>query len=195
MPDTSAIDRIRAALARRAPQLQRPEGEVRWAAVALVLAPDGAGELDALLIRRAEQEGDPWSGHVALPGGRHEPDDPDLFTTACRETHEEVGLDLSRGEYVGQLDDLHPTRGLRPPIVVRPYVFALGGRPRLRLSWEVAGLLWTPLELLLGERVPARISHAGREREVPAVPLGEDLLWGMTLRILDGLAERLDRAG
>ena len=184
-------ERIRAALARRAPLQQQPQQEVRWAAVALVLAPGGKGEPDALLIRRARHERDPWSGHVALPGGRHEPDDPDLFATARRETREEIGLALDAGTCLGQLDDLHPTHGLRPPIVVRPYVFGLVGRPRLRLNREIAAELWTPLEVLRRERVVSRIVVAGREREVPSIPLGEGVLWGMTLRILDGFLERV----
>jgi 8-oxo-dGTP pyrophosphatase MutT (NUDIX family) len=187
----SIHEQIRGALASRPAQLQRPAEPVRWAAVALVLAPGGEDGLDALLIRRAQREGDPWSGHVALPGGRQEPDDPDLFTTARRETREEIGLTLADADCLGQLDDLHPTRGLRPPVVVRPYVFGLRERPRLRLNWEVAGELWTPLERLRGERVSSRIVVAGREREVPSIPLGEDLLWGMTLRILDGFLERV----
>jgi 8-oxo-dGTP pyrophosphatase MutT (NUDIX family) len=182
---------VRAALARRPAQVQRPQGEVRWAAVALVLAPGRGGELDALLIRRAEREDDPWSGHVALPGGREEPGDSDLLVTARRETHEEIGLELGEAELLGQLDDLHPTRGLRPPIVVRPYVFGLSRRPALRLNWEVDDELWTPLSVLRGERATARIVVAGREREVPSIPLGRDVLWGMTLRILDGFLERL----
>jgi 8-oxo-dGTP pyrophosphatase MutT (NUDIX family) len=182
---------IRAALARRPAQLQEPDTEVRWAAVALVLAPgEGAGP-DALLIRRAEREDDPWSGHVALPGGRRERDDPDLLTTARRETREEIGLALDECAYLGQLDDLHPTHGLRPPIVVRPYVFGVAERPRLKLNWEVAGELWTPLEALRAERVVSRIVVGGRQRDVPSIPLGEDVLWGMTLRILDGFLERL----
>jgi 8-oxo-dGTP pyrophosphatase MutT (NUDIX family) len=182
---------VRAALARRPAQEQSPDVEVRWAAVALVLAPDGDGELEALLIRRAERDGDPWSGHVALPGGREEAGDPDLLTTARRETYEETGLELGEADLLGQLDDLHPTRGLRPPIVVRPYVFGIAERPPLRLNWEVDGELWTPLSALRGERETARLLVAGRQREVPSIPLGRDVLWGMTLRILDGFLERL----
>ncbi|HEU4700285.1 MAG TPA: NUDIX domain-containing protein, partial [Gemmatimonadales bacterium] len=66
---------------------------LRWAAVALVVtpAPDSM-----LLIRRAERAGDPWSGHMALPGGRHSRGDADLAATAMRETAEEVGVRLDR---------------------------------------------------------------------------------------------------
>ena len=62
------------------------------AAVALVLRQ--APALELLLIKRSSSEDDPWSGQMALPGGRRDPADAGLQHTAIRETHEEVGLDL-----------------------------------------------------------------------------------------------------
>ena len=51
----------------------------------LVLAAGGFdGEPELLMIKRAEAEGDPWSGHIACPGGRMEPGDRDLAVTAVR---------------------------------------------------------------------------------------------------------------
>src|ERR1700680_3050243 len=89
------------------------------AAVALVLR-QGARGLEILLIKRAEHMDDPWSGHVALPGGREEPADASLQETAVRETLEETGIDLARdGEVLGALDDLRPTTAPNT-ILVRP---------------------------------------------------------------------------
>ena len=39
-----------------------------------------------LLMKRTERAGDPWSGHISLPGGRHDRTDADLLATAIRET-------------------------------------------------------------------------------------------------------------
>ena len=65
--------------------------------------------LDLLLIKRARSERDPWSGHMALPGGRRDPEDRDLEATASRETLEETGLDLAGvGTPLGRLDLLTP---------------------------------------------------------------------------------------
>ena len=183
-------DRIQSALARRAPS-EEDGAVLRWAAVALVLAPTSAGDADVLLIRRALFDGDPWSGHVALPGGRRDPSDGDLIVTALRETREETGLELRREACLGQLDDLRPRRGLPLGIVVRPFVFAVPERPRLQLSSEVAAELWTPLEVLRGQRVSAQVEVRGTLLDEPAVRLGGDVLWGMTLRILDGFLERI----
>src|SRR5688572_23556785 len=118
----SRLDELRAALGARPPRRDAPEGVAR-AAVALLLAP-GVDELELLLIRRAERSDDPWSGHMALPGGREDPGDATLLATAVREVREEVGIELNRAMLLGELDDLRPSSA-PARIVVRPFVFAL----------------------------------------------------------------------
>lgn len=161
-----------------------------WAAVAVILAPDP----DALLlIRRAERAGDPWSGHMALPGGRQEPAEPDLLSTAVRETAEEVGLTLGRHDLIGTLDDVVPRTPVLPPIAVRPHVFALRQRPTLTLNPEVAGAQWVPLDLLLhpGTYDMVRVDIRGESREFFAYRLDDSVVWGMTERILSSLLQHL----
>ena len=62
------------------------------AAVAVVLHDEASPRV--LLMKRAERHGDPWSGHISLPGGRYQASDGDLRVTAIRETREELGIDL-----------------------------------------------------------------------------------------------------
>ncbi|HEX5580313.1 MAG TPA: CoA pyrophosphatase [Gemmatimonadaceae bacterium] len=168
--------------------------DVRRAAVALVLRPDPAGGLDLLFIRRAEYPGDPWSGQIAFPGGRQEPEDDTLRETAIRETREEVGLDLLAGGLVlGALDELHPRTPVLPPIVVRPYVFATGATAHLYPSDEVAAAFWVPLDAL---RAPdatfeATVVVRGEERRVPGLRHLEHVIWGMTERIFRDFLARL----
>src|SRR6266704_4485525 len=180
---------ITLAAARRALRDHRPEPvdapEARPAAVALVLLEDAHG-LEALFIRRAERADDPWSGQVALPGGRRDPTDPDLLTTAIRETREETGVDLAPAERLGVLGDLYPRTPTLPSVVVRPFVFALSRRPALALGEEVQRAFWLPLGQLAasGVRRDVTFTVSGVERTFPAYLVGEDAIWGMTERIL-----------
>jgi 8-oxo-dGTP pyrophosphatase MutT (NUDIX family) len=154
--------------------------------VAVVLTPDPDS---ILLIRRAERTGDPWSGHMAFPGGRRQTEDTDLLSTAMRETAEEVGMRLSRDEVAGSLDDVVPRTPVLPPIAVRPYLFILKARPAISLNAEVASADWVTLDQLRkGEvRHPVRLQVAGKSHLVQAYQLEGGTVWGMTERILTNL--------
>ena len=157
-----------------------------WAAVAIIIAPEPES---VLLIRRAERAGDPWSGHVALPGGRREAGDPDLLTTAVRETREEVGIRLASSDLAGTLQDVVPRTPTLPPIAVRPYVFVLSHRPPISLNLEVTASTWVAISHLLhpGTHHTVRLEVAGQSRQVAAYELADGIVWGMTERILTNL--------
>jgi 8-oxo-dGTP pyrophosphatase MutT (NUDIX family) len=159
------------------------------AAVALVLR-EGPQGLELLLIKRAEVDGDPWSGHVALPGGREESIDASLEDTAVRETFEEIGIDLRRyGRIVWELDELQAGGA---PIVVQPYVATVGADlPPLALSDEVSAAFWVPLATFTapGASVESTVVVRGVERRVPSYRHGQYVVWGMTERILRQLVE------
>lgn len=159
------------------------------AAVAVILH-EGAEGLEVLFIHRAVRAGDTWSGQIAFPGGRREPADGDLFATAIRETREEIGVDLASAEHIGTLDDLHPRTPVLPPVVVRPFVFALTQRPSIVPSPEVQNAFWVSFQALAapGVRGDITIDHPGIPRRVlPAYTLGNRTIWGMSERILTPL--------
>jgi 8-oxo-dGTP pyrophosphatase MutT (NUDIX family) len=170
-----------------------PDGEIvrRRASVSLVLRPGP----ELLLIRRSQRDGDPWSGHMALPGGHVDAGDRDEEAAALRETHEEVGLDLeSWGMRLGRLDDIvtrpeHP----RHPLTISAFVYGGQDAPELVPNHEVAGFVWVPLvDLGRPERRGTLVlDWRGERREVPAFPLGDATVWGFTLRIIDDLLVRL----
>jgi 8-oxo-dGTP pyrophosphatase MutT (NUDIX family) len=161
--------------------------------VALILV-EQTGGLEALFIKRAARAGDPWSGQVAFPGGRHDPEDGDLLATAIRETREETGVELSDAERLGVLDDLYPRTPTLPPVRVRPFVFALPARRPLVATVEVERAFWVPLSRIVEPSVrrDVKLLVGGVERVFPAYDLGEDVIWGMTERILTPFLQLLD---
>jgi 8-oxo-dGTP pyrophosphatase MutT (NUDIX family) len=160
-------------------------------ALVLVSSPESL-----LLIRRADRAGDPWSGHMALPGGRRAATDADLVDTAIREALEEVGMRLGREQLAGRLADVIPRTPTLPPIAVRPFVFLLSTRPQLALNAEVSAAAWIPVDHLLQRATyrPVQLELRGETREFPAYHLEDAFVWGMTERILTDLLEEFRRA-
>lgn len=166
----------------------RPHG-----AVALILwsTPDGPA---VLLIERAPNEHDLWSGQIGFPGGRREREDAGPRQTAEREAGEEVGIDLSAARHLGRLDDIVPG-GLS--MVVSCFVYGVEQPPALHPDpEEVARAFWLPLGELDN---PERRTHVdlyfrGRVRRFPAVSLGTaQPLWGITYRLLRNLCRAVGR--
>lgn len=184
------LTRLRDRLSTRQPA-PIDEGSLIWAAVAVVITPDPDS---ILLIRRADRVEDPWSGHMALPGGRRDPADSELLATAIREAHEEVGVELAPQFLLGSLEEVVPRTPVLPPVAVRPFVFLMPSRPpALVLNREVAAASWVPLDDLLQ---PARyhsvlLQAAGGSRQVQAYQLEEGLVWGMTERIITSVLHLL----
>ena len=140
-----------------------------------------------LLIRRAERAGDPWSGHWSFPGGRRDPDDPDLLHTALRELEEECGIRLRREELEAALPPALARRKVGPFVLVSPFLFLVDSQlPAVPDPREAVEAAWVPLRIL---RDPAR--HAlrpvpGRPAQMlfPTVDLPAVPLWGFTYRLI-----------
>lgn len=186
------LDHIRTRLAAFRPSVI-DEPKVARAAVALVLT-EAASDVELLLIRRAIRDNDPWSGHMALPGGRRDPGDVDAIATAMRETHEEVGVDLRVGaEMIGRLDELRAVARHRPlDLVITPIVFALSCRVEVRPSpREVESAVWVPLSFLSSAEAAATYERTldGITSAFPAFRYEQYTIWGLTHRILQGFLE------
>ncbi len=167
----------------------------RPAAVALILVEDPraglGGGAHVLLLRRAERAGDPWSGHMALPGGRAEPGDADLLATACRETFEETGVQLTAQACLGALSDVRP-RFQRPEVfAVRPFVFHLPRMPAIRLGAEASEHYWVDCARLKEAPLELVVQHRGQPLTVPGQRVEGWPVWGLTWSILEQLRARL----
>lgn len=187
---------IRVALENRAYRPATLLGDEQFAAVAVVLR-ERNGEAEVLLIRRADHPGDPWSGHMAFPGGRSDPTDGDLLHTAVRETEEEVGLTLSRDAHlIGRLDDVPAfARGKRVGLVIGVFVFAIADDPKLEPNLaEVKETIWANLpELARGDaNATFTYRYEGQDVALPAYDVEGRIVWGLTHRMLGALFEVLD---
>lgn len=169
------------------------------AAVAAVFREAGVSDAELLFIRRAEHPRDPWSGHIAFPGGRRDPSDASLLQTAMRETLEEVGLDLSSAELLARLPDVPAfTRTKRGSLVVTPFVFAVRHDITLAPNHEVAQTLWVPFSALArGEgKGTYRFAWDGKDYDLPCIRFqpGDHLLWGLTYKMVEELVDLFGRA-
>lgn len=187
------LSRFPALPTRLAARARRTEADPSYhpAAVALVCAPNP----DALLvIRRADRAGDPWSGQMGLPGGRHDAEDGDLLTTVIREVHEEVGLRLEAAQLAGILDDLNPNTIRLPRIMVRPFVFVLPAPVAPVPNHEVAAAHWIAIDRLRqpGAYGLREVMAQGETFRFPGYGLEEGTIWGLTERILTPFLDLLD---
>jgi 8-oxo-dGTP pyrophosphatase MutT (NUDIX family) len=191
------VQKLTLRLAARPPRRVSLPGTPRKAAVVAIFraAPPESlgstpGEPELLLIRRAEVEGDPWSGHVAFPGGRMDPEDDGPVGAALREVQEELRLDLaSHGRILGELSGQPTLPQLGRQMLVHPYVAVLDRPVPLHPNGEVAHVLWVPWRhLVQGEgRGTMRWQLQGRELVLPCRRLQGEVLWGMTLRMVEDL--------
>jgi 8-oxo-dGTP pyrophosphatase MutT (NUDIX family) len=177
---------LRAALRGHAPVLAEPREPLLFSAAVALLVRPAAADLELLFILRAEVEGDPWSGHMALPGGKCAADDEGELGTAVRETREEVGIDLlAAGTLLGRLDDVQPRSGA-PRVCVSPFVFAVPFGTAAHPNSEVAAAYWVPLGTLASPESAVEHVHdpGGAALRFPAIGYRGRVIWGLTHRIV-----------
>lgn len=192
IPSPLDLDSIVSAIRGANADLAKATESTRRAAVAAVLRrPVSGAEAEVLFIKRAEHEGDPWSGHMAFPGGRQDPQDATALHTATRETREELGLDLeAHAELIGPLEPIEAVaRGRRVGMCISPFVFQLDVTPSLEPNHEVAEVLWAPLgPLLRGEHdTKKRYVFENRTLYLPGYDVNGRIVWGLTYQMLQNL--------
>ena len=171
-------------------------GPLPQAAVCLLLRPDSMNaQLVSLFIKRRVRYGDPWSGHVALPGGRFVESDRHLLSTVIREVLEETGIDLRTCSMLGTLDELLP--GNRA-VKVTPYVALAPEDVKVATSdGEVSGYAWIPISFFADKRnsTPFTVedpSGGGQRKIMASFPfLGDYVVWGMTLRVIEDFIKKI----
>ena len=176
-------------------EIYQPDANTRQAAVAVILRETDDG-LEILFIKRSEKLGDPWSGHMAFPGGHLDPQDDTLQHAAVRETQEEIGLDLTANDYLGALDHQRAMpRGRQLDMLIAPHVFAVEGDPQFRPNYEVDEVVWAPMARMLSNELHDTETKpmAGRPTIFNGYRLpGGHFVWGLTYRMLKQFFLTLD---
>ncbi len=191
----SLLQIIEARLGDHNPRKKRLRRLMKRSAVAMILQMRN-GKLHILMIKRAEREGDPWSGHMAFPGGRMDKTDINGFAVATRETAEEVGLTLGpQDQCIGRLSDLNAkphwgTLGM----AVSPFVFRLDREVIFQANYEVAEVIWVPLDFLVdaGNREEMTLTYKGAKIAVPCYRYQGRCIWGLSLMMLDELLDLVE---
>jgi len=161
------------------------EGQDADAAVALLLKPRDQ-DLKVLIVKRVENPVDPWSGQMALPGGKRDAKDQNLKQTVVRETLEETNINLlDRCRFLGLMETLRSTR--RPEMKILPFVVLLEYEPSIKLNEELEGFVWISLEELVQHKDTVKFSFG----EFPAYVVGNSVIWGLTYRILEKFVHTL----
>ena len=157
------------------------EGRTTPAAVLvpIVNRPDG---LTLLLTQRSDSLPD-HPGQVSFPGGRQETTDRSPAHTALRESEEEIGLDETRVEILGQVGHYETVTGYAvTPVVgwIEP-PFDINADPV-----EVAAVFEVPLSFVLNpdNYVRRHREVAGRTRHYYECPYGERYIWGATAAMI-----------
>ncbi|MGV3710359.1 MAG: NUDIX hydrolase [Gemmatimonas sp.] len=185
------VEALRSRLDARTPVEASIAANSKLAAVVALLRITDSDSAELLFIKRAVIERDPWSGHVAFPGGRHDVADHTLADTAIRETREELSMDIARyGRLLGRLDDLAPVSPALPPIIIRPFVAVVpAALPFVLSEREVAGAFWVPVSLLRSAEAQSefRMEREGATTRFPAYGVFGHTIWGLTERIVTQL--------
>ena len=155
------------------------------AAVALIITECDSPSV--LLLKRAKNTNDPWSSQWAFPGGRWEEGDEDLLDTCIRETYEECGYKLTRGELVMTLP--HATAGNYSgyPVIVAPFLWKIKQKKELQLDTaEMEEARWQEIKMLKDKSLHEHdlVIPDYPEHSFSYVMLDGVALWGFTYRVL-----------
>jgi len=135
-----------------------------------------------LLTRRASHMAT-HSGQVAFPGGKQEPQDPDLYATALREAEEEIALPPHQVKALGQLSDVISLHGIQ----VTPWVGLIP--PDLPLKAdpsELDAIFEVPVQHFLDDRRTHTdvITVDGVAHYVPSYHVDGYVIWGLSAMML-----------
>jgi 8-oxo-dGTP pyrophosphatase MutT (NUDIX family) len=185
-PRLSWIAEVAARLSDREREpVEAPEGHRRAAVLLPLFVRDGG--LRVLLTRRTDTV-EHHRGQISFPGGVEEEDDDSPWTTAMRETEEELGIAPGDVRLLGALTPLVTVTDF----FVEPFVGAIPYPHVLRpAAAEIAEVIDVPIAALLDPKALELRVLPGREEPTLFYHFGSHVIWGATARMLKELLDAL----
>jgi 8-oxo-dGTP pyrophosphatase MutT (NUDIX family) len=129
------------------------------------------------------------AGEISFPGGKFDPTDSDLLETALRETSEEIGLEVSKDQVIGQLE---PVVTLNSGFTILPFISIVDEITSLSANSEVENILHIPLVSFLKTMADDTDPSHKRIQEMYTFEYQNKIIWGASARILKQIANRLN---
>ena len=146
------------------------------------------GDYPKILMTKKSSHLKIHAGEIAFPGGKMEPDDDNLLHTALRESREELNLEVSESQIIGQLE---PVRTLNSNFTIVPFVCVLNSLPKLRHNYEVEQVLQIPIHSLLKTLQKDRDPLHNAIKEMYVFTFCGNVIWGASARMLKQIADRI----
>ena len=181
---------VSADIIEKLPKILKPISDEQGAnaAVALLLKSKHS-DFDVLFVKRVKNPSDPWSGQMALPGGKREPKDISLKDTVMRETMEETGIALDQCRFLGALNAVRSEP--KTDFKILPFVVLLEDEPKLKLNKnELETFIWVPYEEIVQSKGTVEFNFG----KVPAYILADAIVWGVTYKILNKFTKAVEEA-
>jgi len=162
--------------------------DYRKSAVMMIFMEKG-GSPHVLLSLRTDRVST-HKGQVSFPGGSWDETDKDYLETALRETYEEIGIDPSEIEVLGEYDEYISIMGF--------HVFVFIGALNRKVEYtpctdEIEEILEVPFSLFYNEQYDKceKVTYDGRDYDVYYYNYGSSTIWGMTARILTDFSRKV----
>ncbi|MCH2205201.1 MAG: NUDIX domain-containing protein [Lentisphaerales bacterium] len=143
---------------------------------------------EVLILKRAINPLDPWSGHLSLPGGRIEETDNSPHEAAIRETEEECGITLTKSDFIQELPVEKAGMAIGKAVNVIPYHYDLTVKPEIKLQLEEhQGFSWVEIDYLTNKanHLQRHLSKDYPEMLFPCIDIKGTPLWGFTYKVLE----------
>lgn len=142
---------------------------------------------DSLILTKRNENLRSHPGEICFPGGLQEPGDEDLYATALRELHEELGIASERLTLIKELPQEKTLLG----VIINPWLANIESITPYKLNaYEVVKLVSVPLPLVMDPNNYREftVTHLGKPFQTWQFTPSEEVIWGATARIMRHLA-------